>query len=40
MTRMYGRSLKGTRLVADVPYGHWKTQTFIAGLRHGGSTAP
>ena len=22
MTRMYGRSLKGTRLAADVPYGH------------------
>lgn len=40
MTRMYGRSPKGTRLEADVPFGHWKTQTFIAGLRHDGITAP
>ena len=40
MTRMYGRSPKGVRLEADAPYGHWKTQTFIAGLRHDGITAP
>lgn len=40
MTRMYGRSLRGTRLEADAPYGHWKNQTFIAGLRHDGITAP
>jgi len=40
MTRLYGRSPKGTRLEADAPYGHWKTQTFIAGLRHNGITAP
>ena len=40
MTRMYGRALKGERLIADAPYGHWKTQTFIAGLRHDGLTAP
>lgn len=40
MTRLYGRSPKGARLEADVPYGHWKTQTFIAGLRHDGITAP
>jgi len=26
--------------VAAVPYGHWKTTTFIAGLRHDGLTAP
>ena len=32
MTRIYGRSVKGTRLEADAPYGHWKTQVFIAGL--------
>ena len=25
MARMYGRSLKGTRLEADAPYGHWGT---------------
>ena len=40
ITRICGRSLKGTRLEADAPYGHWKTQTFIAGLRHDGVTAP
>ena len=40
MTRMYGRAPKGQRLVADAPYGHWKNQTFIAGLRHNGITAP
>ena len=32
MTRMYCRSLKGERLTADAPYGHWQNQTFIAGL--------
>ena len=26
--------------MAAVPYGHWKTTTFIAGLRHDGLTAP
>jgi transposase len=40
MTRMYGRAQKGQRLQADTPFGHWKTQTFIAGLRHDGLTAP
>src|ERR1700712_4213169 len=33
-TRLYGRSLRGTRLVGAAPYGHWKTTTFLAGLRH------
>ena len=40
MTRPRGRSLKGTRLVAKVPYGHWKTTTFLAALRTSGLTAP
>ena len=40
MTRRYGRSLKGQRLVCPVPHGHWKTTTFIAGLRSSGLTAP
>jgi transposase len=40
MTRLRGRSLKGHRLRAKAPFGHWKTQTFIAGLRCGGLTAP
>ena len=40
MTRIYGRSLTGDRLISDVPFGHWQTQTFIAGLRHDGIVAP
>jgi len=33
-------TLKGERLLSKVPFGHWKTQTFIAGLRWGALTAP
>lgn len=40
MTRPRGRSFKGTRLVAHVPHGHWKTTTFLAGLRASGLVAP
>ena len=40
MVRQYGRSPRGERLVAKVPYGHWKTLTFIAGLRVDSLTAP
>ena len=40
MTRRYGRCARGERLVAPVPYGHWKVTTFVAGLRHDGLTAP
>lgn len=40
MTRLRGRSRKGTRLPATAPFGHWGTQTFIAGLRCQGLTAP
>jgi transposase len=40
MTRRYGRAPRGQRLVAAVPHGHWKTSTFIAGLRTSGLTAP
>lgn len=40
MTRLRGRAQGGQRLKARVPFGHWKTQTFIAGLRHDGMTAP
>jgi len=40
MTRQRGRCLKGKRLWAKAPFGHWKTQTFIAGLRSRGLTAP
>lgn len=40
MARMRGRSPCGTRLEADVPFGHWRTQTFIAGLRIDELSAP
>lgn len=40
MTRRYGRAPRGQRLVAAIPHGHWKTSTFVAGLRTGGLTAP
>lgn len=40
MTRLRGRSLRGQRLKSHAPYGHWKTQTFIAGLRISGLVAP
>ena len=40
MTRMRGRSLKGQRLRATAPFGYWRTQTFIAGLRCDGLIAP
>ena len=33
MTCVRGRSRKGQRLRASTPFGDWKTQTFIAGLR-------
>lgn len=40
MTRLRGRCLKGQRLYAKAPFGHWLTQTFVAGLRYCGLTAP
>jgi transposase len=40
MTRLHGRCPRGERLVAAVPHGHWKTSTFLAGLRLTGLTAP
>lgn len=40
MTRRYGRSPRGEKAVATVPHRHWKTSTFIAGLRAGGVVAP
>jgi hypothetical protein len=36
MTRRYGRCARGERLVGTVPHGHWKTTTFVAGLRQSG----
>jgi transposase len=40
MTRLRGRGKRGQRVVGRVPWGHWKTLTFVAGLRHGAMTAP
>ena len=40
MTRLRGRFRKGERLRAEAPFGHWCTQTLIAGLRCGGLVAP
>ena len=40
MVRLRGRVPCGQRLIMDAPFGHWDTQTFIAGLRCFGLTAP
>ena len=36
----YGRCERGKRLLAYTPFGHWKTTTFVAALRHDRITAP
>ena len=40
MARRYGRAPRGERLRAGIPHGHWKTTTFVAGLRLDGIAAP
>ena len=40
MARRHGRAPRGERLRASVPHGHWKTTTFVGGLRLSGMTAP
>lgn len=40
MARLRGRAKRGSRVVGRVPWGHWKTLTFLAGLRHDAITAP
>ena len=40
MARLRGRCRRGRRMVASIPHGHWKTMTFIAGLRFDGLSAP
>lgn len=40
LTRLRGRSPKGERLTGSAPFGHWQTQTFIAGLTCEGLIAP
>ena len=40
MARRRGRAPRGERLVGKIPHGHWKTTTFVAGLRSTALTAP
>ena len=40
MVRLRGRCRRGERLLAKAPWGHWKTTTFVAGLRRDGVIAP
>jgi transposase len=40
MARRYGRCPASQRLVVAAPYGHWRTTTFVAGLRQSGVVAP
>jgi transposase len=40
MARLRGRARRGERLVGKIPHGHWKTTTFVAGLRSDALTAP
>lgn len=40
MVRLYGRSASCERCVGYAPYGHWHTNTFIAGLRQDRMDAP
>jgi transposase len=40
MIRRYGWGPKSSRVISDVPHGHWKTTTFLAALRSSGFTAP
>lgn len=40
MVRRYGWTSKDERLVDATPHGHWRTTTFVAGLRSTGIIAP
>ena len=40
MVRHYGWGPRGERLVDAAPQGHWRTTTFVAGLRNTGIVAP
>ena len=40
MARTHGRAPQGQRLRAGAPHGHWKTTTFVAGIRTSGLVAP
>lgn len=40
MTPLRGWAPRGARLKAKAPFGHWKTMTFLAALRHDRIDAP
>jgi transposase len=40
MVRRYGWAARSERLVVATPHGHWRTTTFVAGLRSTGLVAP
>ena len=40
MTRRHGRAPRGTRLIAKLPHGRWRTLTFLAALRCDRIAAP
>ncbi len=40
MVRRYSWAQRGERLVQAAPHGHWRTTTFVAGLRSTGLVAP
>jgi transposase len=40
MAPLRGWGLRSQRLQAAAPYGHWKTMTFVAALRHDRISAP
>ena len=39
MTRLRGRALRGQRVHASAPHGHWHTTTMISSIRLEGTTA-
>ena len=39
MTRLRGRALRGARVHAKAPHGHWQTTTMICSIWRDGSTA-
>lgn len=40
MAPLRGWAPRGQRLIGKAPHGHWRTQTFLAGLRNDRLTAP
>jgi transposase len=37
MARLYGRALRGQRVVCDIPGGHWKTWTMLSAVNLNGT---